>query len=215
MINCKSFTVNPLGENCYIVSDETREAIIIDCGAYYDDEKQAISDYIKHNNLNPVAHLLTHCHFDHLWGASFIHSQYNIPARCHPADLEDFLHAEDQMRLILGYAMQCQTGPAGEAVTEHSVIPFGHHNLTVILSPGHTPGGICYYCEQEHILFSGDSLFRLSIGRTDFPGGDHWTLINNLKNLIKSLPDDVIVYPGHGPSTTIGTERNGNPYLFG
>jgi len=213
MLTCKSFTVNPLGENCYVVSDETREAVIIDDGAYYDDERQAIADYIEANDLRPVAHLLTHTHFDHLWGAADIYARYHLAARCHPDDLDAFLHAEEQMRLILGHALQCPTGPAGEAITADTVIRFGNHQLTVIPCPGHTPGGVCFYCEEEHALFSGDSLFQLSIGRTDFPGGNHWTLINALKHLLKTLPPDTTGYPGHGPKTTIDAERRHNPYL--
>ena len=211
----KSITVNPLGENCYIVSDETLEAVIIDCGAYYDDEREDIARYIDANGLKPVAHILTHTHFDHLWGAAFIYERYHLAARCHAADLDAFLHAEDQMRLILGHALPCPTGPAGHTLTADTVIHFGNHQLTVLPCPGHTPGGICFYCAEEHVLFSGDSLFQLSIGRTDFPGGNHWDLINALKHLLKSLPEDVDVYPGHGPKTTIGTERYNNPYLFG
>ncbi|MCR5180268.1 MAG: MBL fold metallo-hydrolase [Bacteroidaceae bacterium] len=213
MLTVKTFPVNPLGENCYVVSDDTLEAVIIDCGALYDEEKAAISDYIDLQELRPVAHLLTHGHFDHLWGAAFLHERYGLAARCPEADLPLFNDAPGQMRAILGHAMSCPTGPAGDVITPESVIPFGNHQLTVISSPGHTPGGVCFYCESEHVLFSGDSLFQMSIGRTDFPGGNHWDLIRSLRRLLRDLPDDVTIYPGHGPRTNAAFERNNNPYL--
>lgn len=214
MINCKVFPVNPLSENCYVVSDDSGEAVIIDCGALYDGEKAAISDYIDLEGLHPVAHILTHAHFDHLWGAGFLYERYGLAARCPEGDLPFFNNVEGQMREILGgHTMPCTTGPAGEAITPDSIIRFGTHQLTVIPTPGHTPGGVCFYCESEHVLFSGDSLFQLSIGRTDFPGGNHWSLISALHNLLRDLPDDVTIYPGHGPTTNAATERTSNPYL--
>ena len=211
----KSFPVNPLSENCYVVSDETREAVIIDCGAYYDDEKAMIAKYIRDNDLKPVAHLLTHAHFDHFWGADYIAELYGLPPRCPQPDRPLYDDVDGQVRSILHHSIRCANPPAGEDITPESVIPFGSHRLTVIPCPGHTPGGVCYYCEEEKVLFSGDSLFQNSIGRTDFPGGDLWTLIDALKALIKTLPPDTTVYPGHGLKTTIDAEHHHNPYLFG
>ena len=211
----KSFPVNPLSENCYVVSDDTREAVIIDCGAYYDDEKAMIAKYIRDNDLKPVAHLLTHAHFDHFWGADYIAELYGLPPRCPQPDRPLYDDVDEQVRSILHHSIRCANPPAGEDITPESVIPFGSHRLTVIPCPGHTPGGVCYYCEEEKVLFSGDSLFQNSIGRTDFPGGDLWTLIDALKTLIKTLPPDTTVYPGHGPKTTIAAEHRNNPYLFG
>lgn len=213
MLTIKTFPCNPLGTNCYVVSDDSLEAVIIDCGALYDQEKAAISDYIETQELKPVAHLLTHAHFDHLWGAAFIHERYGLAARCPEADLPLFENAEEQMRPIIGHAMACPTGPAGEVIKADSVVRFGSHALTVLLTPGHTAGGVSYYCEAEHALFTGDSLFCGSIGRTDFPTGNHWQLIRSLQHLLRELPDAVVVYPGHGPTTTIGYERQYNPYL--
>ena len=211
----KSFPVNPLSENCYVVSDDTREAVIIDCGAYYDDEKAMIAKYIRDNDLKPVAHLLTHAHFDHFWGADYIAELYGLPPRCPQPDRPLYDDVDEQVRSILHYSIRCANPPAGEDITPESVIPFGSHRLTVIPCPGHTPGGVCYYCEEEKVLFSGDSLFQNSIGRTDFPGGNLWTLIDALKALIKTLPPDTTVYPGHGLKTTIDAEHRHNPYLFG
>lgn len=213
MLNIKEFPVNPLSENCYVVSDETREAVIIDCGALYTQERTAIADYITHGELTPVAHLLTHGHFDHLWGAVYLHELYGLAARCPQADRPLFDDAPAQMRGILGHVMACPTGPAGEDITADTIIRFGNHRLTVIPTPGHTPGGVCFYCEEEHVLFSGDSIFQLSIGRTDFPGGNHWDLIRALTHLLRDLPENTVIYPGHGPKTTAAFERQNNPYL--
>lgn len=214
MLTVQTFPVNPLSENTYIVSDETQEAVIIDCGAFYDQELEAIDKYISSKQLKPVAHILTHAHFDHIFSAAFIYDRYGLKARCHQADLPLFEHAEEQMRDILGHALRHYTNsPAGEPLTDDSVITFGTHQFTLIPTPGHTPGGVCFYCAEEHILFSGDSLFQMSIGRTDFPGGDHWSLIRSLHKLLRELPDDVIVYPGHGMPTTTADEKLHNPYL--
>jgi len=208
------FCVNPLSENCYVVSDETREAVIIDCGALYSAEQKKIADYIQEHELLPVAHLLTHAHFDHLFGAGFIYEHYGLAARCHIADRPLFDDVDGQMRAILGgHALKFATSPAGEWLTEESVISFGNHRLTVIPCPGHTPGGVCFYCAEENVLFSGDSLFQWNIGRTDFPGGSLWDLISALKRLLRMLPPETVIYPGHGPSTTAAQEHVHNPYL--
>lgn len=114
MLTIKSFPLNPLSTNCYVVSDSTQEAVIIDCGALYDEEKAAVSDYIDTQELRPVAHILTHAHFDHFWGAAFLHARYGLAARCPEGDLSLFHDAEGQMRDILGHAMRCPTGPDGE-----------------------------------------------------------------------------------------------------
>ncbi len=215
MSSCKiqRFTFNPLGENTYVISDESNEAVIIDCGAMYDEECATLSDYLDLNGLHPVAHILTHAHFDHLFGAGFIHQRYGLPARCPEGDLPLFNDAEGQMRAILGHALRVTTGPAGEVISADTLIHFGSHTLSVIPCPGHTPGGVCFYCAEEQLLFSGDSLFQMSIGRTDFPGGDHWTLIRSLHHLLRTLPPSTTIYPGHGPATRAEVEQAQNPYL--
>ncbi|MBO4905938.1 MAG: MBL fold metallo-hydrolase [Bacteroidaceae bacterium] len=214
MMIIKTFTVNPLQENCYVVSDETHEAVIIDCGAYYDEELTAISNYIETNGLHPVAHLLTHAHFDHILGAGYIYNRYKLAARMHPSDMDMFLHASSQPPVFMQLkAFHRDFGPAGEPVDVSEPITFGNHSLSVHFTPGHTTGGVCYYCADERILFSGDNLFAQSIGRTDFPGGDYTQLITALQKLMAALPDDVKIYPGHGPVTTAATERCYNPYL--
>lgn len=229
MLTIHPFIVNLVQENCYIVSDDTREAVIIDCGASRPSEYAEIETYITSESLTPVAHLLTHAHFDHILGAAWVEQHYGLKPRCHPADLpllkglaqqyEDFLRVPFRgQQPTPGEPLAAMSVPEGFAFgstpnPSSSIITFGTHTLQVIPCPGHTPGGVCFYCEAEHVLFSGDSLFRLSIGRTDLPGGHHWTLIRSLQHLLRTIPSATNVYPGHGPTTTIGTEQAANPYL--
>mgnify|MGYP002862138485 CR=1 FL=1 len=214
MIAIKTFEVNLIQENCYIVSDDTNEAVIVDCGAFYQEELTAISEYIECNGLKPVAHILTHAHFDHVWGAGYIYNRYRLPARMHPADLAMFLHAEAQPPMYMRFKdFHRDFGAAGELLSETTTIDFGHHSFTVIATPGHTPGGVCFHCPDERVLFSGDSLFAQSIGRTDFPGGSYDQLVSSLRRMMTAIPDDTTIYPGHGPVTTAVQERLCNPYL--
>ena len=214
MLKIETFTVNPLSENTYVVSDATREAVIIDCGALYEAEQKAIAAYITTQQLKPVASVLTHGHFDHCFGTAFLTEAYGLATRCSAPDMPLFNNIGEQMRELLGHALRsARTGEAGEPLTPESIIRFGSHEFTVLPSPGHTPGGLCLYCEAEHVLFSGDSLFRESIGRTDFPGGNVWNLVASLRHIVKTLPPETVVYPGHGPATTIGHERDHNPYI--
>ena len=213
MLHIEKFTVNMIQENCYIVNDETLDAVIIDDGAFYPEEKQAIEQYIEQNHLRPVHLLNTHAHFDHVLGNRAIYDKYGLLTELHEADayLLDSLHT--QVREMMGWEMEEVQIPAGKFLTEQDEITFGSHKLRVIATPGHTPGGICFYCEQEQVLFSGDSLFQYSIGRTDFPGGNLMSLISSLKQKVLTLPDDTQVLSGHGPATTVGQEKSANLYL--
>ena len=214
IMTIRTFEVNPLQENCYVVSDETKETIIIDCGAFYKAEFRAITDYIEQNGLKPVAHLLTHAHFDHAFGAGLVFEKYGLKARFHVGDDGMFKHISEQP-FIYGQheALQRDFGPAGEHVETSHSITFGTHSFSVIHTPGHTQGGVCYYCAEERVLFSGDSLFCQSIGRTDYPGGNYEQLILSIRALLSSLPDGVTIYPGHGPATSSEAERNNNPWI--
>ena len=213
MFNVQSFSFNPLSENTYVVSDEAGRAAIIDCGALYPEECAALENYVAEAHLTPQAHLLTHGHFDHAFGAAFVHERWGLMPRCHAADQPMLADLEGQMRAMFGHAFACTAPPVGDPLAEGDVIAVGDLRFEVLASPGHTPGGVCLYLEAERALFSGDSLFAGSIGRTDFPGGNHWQLIRSLQHLLKTLPADVTVYPGHGPATTIARERQYNPYL--
>lgn len=213
MITVKRFENNAVFENCYIVSDETNEAVIIDCGAYSEHEEEQISQYIRKNNLKIVHLLCTHAHFDHIFGNAFICKNYQVNPECHPADRNLHEGLPEQIRMFLGQSYTKEVPLLGKELKEGAQIHFGMHQLTVIHTPGHTPGGVCFYCAEEKVIFTGDSLFQMSIGRTDFPGGNYRDLMDSLNQKIMTLPEDVKVYPGHGESTTIGFEKRNNPYL--
>ncbi len=208
------FVVNMLQENCYLVWDEsTREAALIDCGAYRDEEKRAISDYIKNNSLT-LTHLFnTHAHFDHLFGASYIYNEYGVGVELSEDERDTYLSAKEQMQSLLQVALPLDLPPVAHYFADGDTLTVGGMSLKVIATPGHTPGGVCFYAEKERVLFSGDSLFRRQIGRCDFPGGSETSLINALKARVLTLPDDVQVLPGHGEPTTVGEERALNAYL--
>lgn len=213
MLTIKIFTVNPIQENCYIVSDETNECVIIDCGVFSDNEEEQIEKYLQQENLLPKVQLFTHGHFDHVMGSNRLFQKFHLKAQLHPADTELYQDCEQQLLRFLRLTRQVTMAPFEGCLTEGHEIKFGTHKLQVIHTPGHTPGGVCFYCAEEHILFSGDSLFLHSIGRTDFPGGDFKTLIDGIQHKLFTLPESTIVYPGHGPSTTIKDELESNPYF--
>lgn len=213
MWTIQRFSVNPLQENCYVVSDESNECVFIDCGAQSDSERRAIRQYIEIHKLKPVHLLNTHLHFDHVLGNDFIFSTYGLKCEANERDCFLYNNVPGQLRLFMGEDRAEFNAPFGCCLDEGDSITFGTHTLKVIAIPGHTPGGLGFYCEEEEVLFSGDSLFRCSIGRTDLPQGNHFDLIKALKKKVLALPDSTVVYPGHGPSTTVGDERLYNPYL--
>lgn len=209
-LNIKTFEVNPLQENCYVVSDETNECVIIDCGAFSAEEQQEIVDYIKENNLKPVHLLATHGHFDHNFGDDAMFKAFGLKVELHRGDERLLREMKQQCE---AFGMMSDIVPQIEGfLANNDEVSFGSHKLKCIASPGHTMGGLCYYCEEEKVLFSGDTLFRLSIGRTDLPGGSMFMIINSLRYLCQ-LPDDTRVLTGHGPETSIGYELAHNPYL--
>ena len=214
MIYIQRFTFNMVEAHSYVLSDDSREAVIIDDGAYTQEESQAVARYIADKHLRPVRSLVTHAHFDHVWGTAFLYENYGLKTDLHADDAYLYDHFEEQMQFFFRTNLPLRPAPAGKLLHEGDSIHFGHHQLTVISTPGHTPGGICFYCAEEGILFSGDSLFRRSIGRTDFPGADLKALTRSLKEKILTLPASTKVYPGHGESTAIGEECAENPYLM-
>ncbi|MCI5813499.1 MAG: MBL fold metallo-hydrolase [Prevotella sp.] len=212
MLTIQRFECNMLQENCYIISDETKECVICDCGAYYPAERAAIVDYIRDNGLTPVHLLSTHGHIDHNFGNNTIFDEFGLKPEVHKEDqhLMDMLaeQAETLVGITLDYAMP----PVGKYFGDGDEITFGSHRLKVIETPGHSKGSVFFYCPEEAIALSGDTLFRNSIGRTDYLGGSMFQIIQSLR-MICQLPDNTVVYPGHGPQTTIGTELSSNPYL--
>lgn len=211
MLNIKTFEVNPLQENCYVVSDETKECVIIDCGAFTPEEQQEIINYITLEGLKPVHLIATHGHLDHNFGIDAMNKAFGLKLELHRGDERMVREIKEQASTM--FAMEINFVPQiGAFLNGGDDVCFGTHKLKCIASPGHTMGGLFYHCEEENIAFSGDTLFRQSIGRTDLPGGSMFMIINSLRYLCQ-LPDNTVVYPGHGPSTTIGFELAHNPYL--
>ena len=213
MITVKRFTCNMLAENCYVVSDESHEAVIIDCGVMYQEEGIAITQYIRDNGLHPLHLLCTHGHFDHCMGNGLIYREFGLKPEAHTGDQFLMETMQQQTTDILGVALPMEVPPVGRYLTDKDAITFGSHTLRILHTPGHTPGGVTYYCKEEGIAFSGDTLFRMSIGRTDFDGGSYEQIVHSLREVLAVLPPDTKVYPGHGTETTIADEIRYNPYM--
>ena len=212
MLKIQTFEVNPLHENCYVVSDDTKECVIIDCGAFAESEQEAIITYINKNGLKPVHNIGTHGHLDHHFGDAAILSAFNLLPEVSDGDEVLMQHSKEAALQMLGMDLNIDL-PAGELkLTENNTISFGSHTLRIIRTPGHSRGSVSFYCAEENVLFTGDTLFKGSIGRTDFPGGSMFQIISSLRELAQ-LPDTTIVYPGHGPQTSIGFELAHNPYM--
>ena len=201
-----------LQENTYIVSDETREAVIIDCGAYYDAERTAIVDYLTSNQLKPVHLLCTHGHFDHNFGNDTIWHTFGLKPEVAAED-EGMMELKTMFKELTGADYLGDIPPVGRLLAAGECISFGTHQLKVLPTPGHSRGSVTFYCEAEHAAFTGDTLFRMSIGRTDFEGGSWSDMSHSLKKVLAVLPADTTVYPGHGEPTTIGYELQYNPYM--
>ena len=213
MFNVHCFEFNLLQENTYVVSDETKECVIIDCGAYYEEERAAITQYIKQEGLKPTHLLCTHGHFDHNFGIDTIYQAYGLKAEIAEEDADLINDMNGQFKDIVGAPLRRDFPKAGRFFEPDEIIRFGQHELKILKTPGHTPGGVVFYCEEEKVAFSGDTLFRMSVGRTDFKGGSYEALMNSLRNVMAKLPADTVVYSGHGPKTLIGEEMRYNPYL--
>jgi len=214
MMTVKTFQCNMLQENTYILHDESGEAVVIDCGAYYPEERKAIVAYLRQNQLKPVHVLCTHGHLDHLFGNDTLYDEFALKPEVHAADESLASDLAGQARDIFGMYYSYATPPLGRLLGDGDLVGFGKHWLQVIHTPGHSPGGVVYYCAEEKTAFSGDTLFRMSVGRTDLKGGSWTDLMNSLREKLAALPAETVVYPGHGPKTTIADEMKMNPYLM-
>lgn len=213
MIQIKRFVTNPIGENCYLVWDDTLACAVIDCGAWGEDKEAKIARFIEENHLSPCLSLQTHMHFDHIFGLHFLHRSYGLRPLCHAGERPIYDAAAAMARDWFGFQIPEPLVPVERFLAHEEEIRFGNTFLRVIHTPGHTPGSVMFYLPDDKVLFSGDTLFQGSVGRTDTPGGDMEQEITALRERVLTLSDDVVVYPGHGPSTTIGDERLHNPYL--
>lgn len=211
MLQLKSFTFNPFQENTYLLYDETKEAVIFDPGCYEKYEQQELVDFIENEKLTVKSLINTHCHIDHVLGNAFVKRKFGVKLYIHEKD-------HPVLKSVAAYAPNYGFAGYEEAdpdfyIDENDKIKFGNTILDILFVPGHAPGHVVFYHQESGICIAGDTLFQGSIGRTDLPGGDHQTLLNAIKNVLFTLPEDTKVYPGHGPMTTIGYEKENNPFV--
>lgn len=210
MLNIKTFTFNPFYENTYLLSN-SKETIVIDPGCLYEDELNEFDQYIAQNDIVIKAILITHGHLDHIFGCKYLFKKYRpeiyLPETDKP--LYDNLY-EASMQ----FNIEAETPPENPTlIKDESIITICGIDIKPLFTPGHTRGEYCYYLEQHKICFTGDVLFEGSIGRTDLWGGDYDSLIRSINNKLLTLDDEVVIFSGHGPESTIGREKKSNPYL--
>ena len=211
MLTVKSFEFNPVQENTYVLSNQKDACIIIDPGCYFGNERHDLQEHIEQQGLSPKLLLNTHCHLDHVFGNHFVATTWDLPLH---------LHEQEQPVLTLAPAMGLQWGMPFENyrgqfrfLVPGRTINLDEDRLEILFLPGHSPGSVGFYNREGGFLIGGDVLFRGSIGRTDLPGGDHAALLRSIRDRLWPLPDETIVYPGHGEPTTIGWEKKHNPFL--
>ena len=213
MFTIKCFECNPLQENCYIVSDESGECVIIDCGIFYEEEYDALKHYIIQQQLRPVHLLATHGHLDHNFGNREVFRVYGLKVETCQEDEYLIAHLPEQATKLFGLQIPDEQPEVGRWLAHQDTVGFGHHVLQVLQTPGHTPGSCIFYCKEEQTAFSGDTLFRMSVGRTDLDGGSWQQMLQSMQDVVAQLPKDTVVLPGHGPKTLIADELQYNPYL--
>ena len=196
-----------------MVSDESRECVIIDCGAMYNEELAALDHYIADNQLKPLHLLATHGHLDHNFGNAHMFRKYGLKVEICAEDQDLVERLPEQARDIFGIEIPADQPSAGRLLGNGDVITFGSHQLQVLQTPGHTHGSCLFYSAEEHTAFTGDTLFRMSIGRTDFAEGSWAEMEKSLRDVVAKLPKETIVLSGHGPQSTIADELRYNPYL--
>lgn len=208
-LKIKSFEFNAFQENTFVVSDTERNAIVIDPGCYSREEEQELAAYIKHEQLNIVALLNTHAHIDHVLGNAFIKDNYGVDYYLHQEDITT-LNAVQQYASLYGFEGYRLSPEPDFLMEDQSELVFGSMRIKVLHTPGHCPGHVVFYFESEGIVINGDVLFNGSFGRTDLPGGNLETLKSSIFKTMFTMPDNTLVYCGHGPSTTIKKERLSN-----
>lgn len=211
MITVKQLVFNGFQVNTYILSDETKECVIVDAANYDNNENKKLTDYIESQGLKPVYHINTHCHIDHVLGSAYVEEKYGTGLSIHP-DSKGFLASAKEQATMYGFNLNA-TASISHLLNEGDKIKFGKSELEVLYTPGHADGSICLVSHESKFVITGDVLFCESIGRTDLPTGSFDLLKNSILNKLFSLPDVYTVYPGHGPETSIGHERINNPFI--
>lgn len=211
MIKIERFVFNTFQVNTYLLYDETGECIVIDAACYDDEETRELAGFIESRKLNLVRNINTHCHIDHVLGNDFISQTYKILPEYHQNSVPFFMTVRE-----IGFSFGFKLDRIPEAVrfiSNGEEITWGNSSVTAFYTPGHAEGSICLHNKQQGFVITGDVLFKDTIGRTDLPSGDFDQLMNSIKTKLFTLPDDTIVYPGHGPETTIGYEKVNNPFI--
>lgn len=211
MLQIKSFVFSPIQENTYLLYNEYNDCIIIDPGCYFEEERDVLKSFVDKNQLQPKWLLNTHCHLDHVFGNKFVAETYNLTLHLHEKEKQVLAFAPTS-GLMYNMPFDNYNGQF-LLLKQNDTIKMGTDELNVIEAPGHSPGSICFYCAAQNFVIGGDVLFQRSIGRTDLPGGNSQTLLNSIRHKLFVLPDETIVYNGHGPTTTIGEEKKYNPFL--
>ncbi len=211
MLQLKKFVFNPFQVNAFVLFDESRECVLIDPAVSTDAELQQLTDFIKKNNLQPVLLINTHSHIDHLLGNYETSNKFGLKLAAHPAG-QPFIDRAHDSAARFGLPLP-HTKKIDILLEDGQEIAFGNSKLKVMYTPGHADGSICLYAGEAGIVISGDVLFKDSIGRTDLPTGDYDLLQKSIWGKLFTLPDETVVYPGHGPETTIGSEKVNNPFV--
>lgn len=213
MLHTRIFQFNPLGTNCTVLwADGSRTCTVVDPGMSSDDGEKELLDFMSREGLTPDAILLTHGHFDHVWGVERLLAKYPVPVYLHPLDKEILADGGKPFRGMTNLKMLRHSFPTVD-VADGCVVTTGGVSWKVLHTPGHTPGGVCYWSEENSLLLSGDTLFAGSIGRTDLGGGDYDQLMASIKEKLLTLPGETDVIPGHGQPTSIAREGMTNPFL--
>ena len=212
MLKVKKFTFNPFSENTYIVTGRLNNSVIIDPGCYYKAEQDELDNYILKNNLNLKCILHTHSHLDHMFGTAYLSKKYNLNLWINKEDLVTY-QSYEKICEVYGIPIIFSPNPKPKFFDLTQEINIGGIIFKILFVPGHSPGHVAFYNKENNFLINGDCLFEQSIGRTDLPGGNHQQLINSIKNEIFQLPDETLVYCGHGNETTIKAEKSSNPFL--
>lgn len=210
MLHIAKFTFNPFQENTYVLHDG-KQAILVDPGCWNAAEEHELEAYLTDNALTPVRLVLTHAHIDHILGNAWVHKRYGLLPEVHAADIPML---DSGPRVAHMYGLSYDPSPDhGALLVPGERIMLGDNELKILFVPGHAPGHIALFSEAQRFVVAGDVLFLNSIGRTDLPGGDLDTLLHSIRTVLFPLGDDVKVYCGHGPETTIGKEKKSNPFL--
>jgi len=211
MITIQDFCFSAFQENTYVLYNELKEAIIIDPGCYTRIEEKILTDFIRKENLKPTLLLNTHCHLDHVFGNNYVSETYGLTAHIHPNE-QIVLDRLPEAAAKWGVPTDAYKGPI-QYIQEGEMIQFGTDQFKVLLTPGHSPGSVCFYHAEQDFMIGGDLIFKDGVGRTDLPGANPSDLIKSIREQIFPLPDSLTIYSGHGPATTWGREKEYNPYI--